>query len=70
MSHRACEIFWLKILLKELGFDYNDSMRLYCDNNAAINIAHSPVQHDRTKHDEIDCLLKKNLEQVYFARCM
>lgn len=29
-------------------------MRLYCDNKAAINIAHSPVQRDQTKHIEID----------------
>jgi len=29
-------------------------MRLYCDNNAAISLAHNPVQHDRTKHVEID----------------
>jgi len=29
-------------------------MRLYCDNKVAISIAHNPVQHDRTKHVEID----------------
>jgi ATP sulfurylase len=29
-------------------------MRLYCDNKAAISIAHNLVQHDRTKHVEID----------------
>jgi len=27
---------------------------LYCDNKAAIKIAHNPVQHDQTKHLEID----------------
>nr|KYP51535.1 Copia protein [Cajanus cajan] len=29
-------------------------MRLYCDNKSAISIAHNPVQHDRTKHIEVD----------------
>ena len=29
-------------------------MKLYCDNKATISIAHNPVQHDRTKHVEID----------------
>jgi len=54
MAQGACETLWLKILLTELGFDSKDSMRLYCDNKAAISIAHNPVQHDQTKHVEID----------------
>ena len=29
-------------------------MKLYCDNKAAISIAHNPVLHDRTKHVEVD----------------
>jgi ATP sulfurylase len=29
-------------------------MRLYCDNKTAIGIDHNLVQHDRTKHVEID----------------
>ncbi|KAF5957541.1 hypothetical protein HYC85_004766 [Camellia sinensis] len=44
----------LRYLKSAPGIDQTDSMRLYCDNKAAINIAHNPVQHDRTKHVEID----------------
>ena len=29
-------------------------MKLYCDKKSAINIAHNRIQHDRTKHIEID----------------
>ena len=29
-------------------------MKLYYDNKSTINIAHNPVQHDRTKHVEVD----------------
>lgn len=28
MAHRVCEMLWLKKLLKELGYDFKDSMRL------------------------------------------
>ena len=29
-------------------------MKLYCDNKAAINITHNPIQHDGTKHVKIN----------------
>ena len=54
MSHGVCELLWLKKLLRDLGFKPNGAMKLHCDNKAAIEIAHNPVQHDRTKHVEID----------------
>ncbi|XP_028115337.1 pentatricopeptide repeat-containing protein At1g62930, chloroplastic-like [Camellia sinensis] len=43
MAQRVCELLWIKLLLSDLGIDQMDSMRLYCDNKAAINIAHNPV---------------------------
>lgn len=30
------------------------NLSLYCDNKVAINIAHNPVQDDRTKHFGIE----------------
>ena len=39
-------------------------MNLHCDNKAAIEIAHNPVQHDRTKHVEVDRhFIKENLDR-------
>ena len=38
-------------------------MKLYCDNKSATIIAHNPVQHDRTKHIEIDMnFIKEKLD--------
>ncbi|RVW65328.1 Retrovirus-related Pol polyprotein from transposon RE2 [Vitis vinifera] len=42
------------IVLEDLKIKWDGPMRLYCDNKSAINITHNPVQHDRTKHIEID----------------
>ena len=48
-----CELLWLKIILEDLKITWETPMRLYCDNKSAINIAHNPIQHDRTKHNEV-----------------
>ena len=37
--------------------------RLFCDNKAAISISENLVQHDRTKHVEVDIhFIKENIE--------
>ncbi|KAL6983238.1 Beta-galactosidase 8 [Sarracenia purpurea var. burkii] len=54
MAHGVCELLWFQTFLLDLGLLDSGPMRLYCDNKAAINIAHNPVQHDRTKHIEVD----------------
>ncbi|KAK4406558.1 Retrovirus-related Pol polyprotein from transposon RE2 [Sesamum angolense] len=55
MAHTTSEILWLKNLLKELGFMYDDPVPMHCDNQATIHIASNPVFHERTKHIEVDC---------------
>jgi hypothetical protein len=54
MAQGVCELLWMKIILDDLKIEYEAPMRLFCDNKSAISIAHNPVQHDRTKHIEID----------------
>ncbi|KAL6313408.1 hypothetical protein AAG906_001122 [Vitis piasezkii] len=51
---RLCEALWLRLLLQDLGYLSRQPIRLFCDNKAACDIAHNPVQHDRTKHVEVD----------------
>jgi len=54
MTQGICELLWLKIILEDLKLRWVKPMKLYCDNKFAISIAHNPVQHDRTKHIEVD----------------
>lgn len=54
MAHGLCELLWIKRVLKDLENKYTKHMNLHCDNKAAIQIAHNPVQHNRTKHVEAD----------------
>ena len=59
-----CELLWLKIILDDLRVNLDGPMKLYSDNKSAINIAHNPIQHDRTKHIEIDRhFIKEKLEK-------
>jgi hypothetical protein len=63
MAKGLCKLLWLKTLLIEIGFNLKSEMSLFCDNKAAINISQNLVQHDRTKHVEVDRhFIKHNLE--------
>ncbi|KAJ9539519.1 hypothetical protein OSB04_032252 [Centaurea solstitialis] len=64
MVHGVCELIWIKRILRDLGVSQSNSMKLYCDNEAAVKIANNPVQHDRTKHVELDRhFIKDHLEK-------
>ena len=57
------EILWQRRLMKEIIF-CPSKCKFYCDNKAAINISQNPVQHDRTKHVEVDRhFIKENIEK-------
>ena len=41
MTHDICKLKCVKMMLNELGFNTQESMRLYINNKATINIAHA-----------------------------
>jgi hypothetical protein len=64
MSVCLSELLWMKGLLSELKLLRRGPLNLWCDNKSAINIANNPVQHDRTKHVEIDrFFIKERLDE-------
>ncbi|KAD2804205.1 hypothetical protein E3N88_37582 [Mikania micrantha] len=54
IARGMAEVLWLKKLLTEIGFPPDKAIKVMCDNKAAIQISENPVQHDRTKHVEVD----------------
>lgn len=63
MTKGMCELLWIQKLMIELGYPPRKEMDLFCDNKAAIDISQNPVQHDRTKHIEVDRhFIKEKLE--------
>ena len=54
MAQGVCRLLWMKIILDDLTIKYEAPIKVFCDNKLVISIAHNHVQHDRTKHNEID----------------
>ncbi|KAK4348838.1 hypothetical protein RND71_031593 [Anisodus tanguticus] len=50
----VAEIYWLRNLLLELQCPLRKASLVYCDNISAIYLSHNLVQHQRTKHIEMD----------------
>ncbi|KAJ9542010.1 LOW QUALITY PROTEIN: hypothetical protein OSB04_028516 [Centaurea solstitialis] len=55
------EVLWVRKLLTEIGYPPQEPSKVISDNKAAIQISENPVQHDRTKHIEVDrhCIKEK-----------
>ncbi|CAN6549657.1 unnamed protein product [Malus baccata var. baccata] len=54
MSTTTAELDWIQQLLHFLHIPICDAHVLFCDNLSAIALSFNPVQHQRTKHIEID----------------
>ncbi|KAL6314173.1 hypothetical protein AAG906_011917 [Vitis piasezkii] len=54
MALATAEVYWLRMLFKELAIGLIHIPTIWCDNIGAIALASNPVFHARTKHVEID----------------
>ncbi|GJW01781.1 ribonuclease H-like domain-containing protein [Tanacetum coccineum] len=54
VANVVAETTWLRNLLRELHTPLLSDTLVYCDNVSAIYMTANPVQHQRTKHIEID----------------
>jgi len=54
VANGVAEASWLRQLLQELHAPLRRATLVYCDNISAVYMSSNPVQHQRTKHIEID----------------
>jgi hypothetical protein len=54
VANGVAEATWLRQLLLELHSPLQRATLVYCDNISAVYMTSNPVQHQRTKHIEID----------------
>jgi hypothetical protein len=54
MALATTELFWLRMLFKDLGIPLFSTPRLWCDNIGALALASNPIYHAKTKHIEVD----------------
>ncbi|WVZ70814.1 hypothetical protein U9M48_019451 [Paspalum notatum var. saurae] len=54
VANAVAEASWLRQLLQELCSLPRSTTLVYCDNISAVYMSSNPVQHQRTKHIEID----------------
>jgi hypothetical protein len=57
MTNGVAEACWLRQLLVELHSPLPQATLVYCNNVNVVYLSTNPVQHQRTKHVEIDLSL-------------
>ncbi|GJW30715.1 ribonuclease H-like domain-containing protein [Tanacetum coccineum] len=54
VANVVAETCWIRNLLRELHTPLSSATIVYCDNVSVVYLSSNPVQHQRTKHIEID----------------
>ncbi|GKA16002.1 ribonuclease H-like domain-containing protein [Tanacetum coccineum] len=54
VANAIAETYWLRNLLHQLHSSLSSATLVYCDNVSAVYLSCNPVQHQRTKHIEIN----------------
>ncbi|GKF91914.1 ribonuclease H-like domain-containing protein, partial [Tanacetum coccineum] len=61
VANVVAETCWLRNLLGELHTPLSSAMLVYCDNVSVVYLSCNSVQHQRTKHIEIDIHFVRDL---------
>ncbi|XP_071741310.1 uncharacterized mitochondrial protein AtMg00810-like [Rutidosis leptorrhynchoides] len=61
VANAVAETCWIRNLLRELHCPLFSATLVYCDNVSSVYMSSNPVQHQRTKHIEIDIHFVRDL---------
>nr|GFB05956.1 ribonuclease H-like domain-containing protein [Tanacetum cinerariifolium] len=70
VANAVAEAFWIRNLLRELHTPLSSATMVYCDNVSVVYLSSNPVQHQRTKHIEIDIHFVRDLVATWQVRVL
>ncbi|GKD86191.1 ribonuclease H-like domain-containing protein, partial [Tanacetum coccineum] len=70
VANAVAETCWLRNLLRELHTPLTSATLVFCDNVSAVYLSCNPIQHQRTKHIDIDIHFVRDLVAVGQVRVL
>ncbi|GKA70398.1 ribonuclease H-like domain-containing protein [Tanacetum coccineum] len=70
VANVVAETAWIRNLLRELHSPLSTATLVYCDNVSAVYMSVNPVQHQRTKHIEIDIHFVRDMVKAGHVRVL
>ncbi|KAM0049451.1 putative RNA-directed DNA polymerase [Helianthus debilis subsp. tardiflorus] len=70
VANAVAEATWIRNLLLELGTPTSKATVVFCDNISAVYLSGNPVQHQRTKHVEMDIHFVREKVQLGHVRVL